>query len=108
MSASVRWRPGGHPSTMHPSAGPWLSPKLVTVKIRPNVFPATRSHSLQTCTSGQIRRSQYEHSPAAHRDVRPDEWQAGKGPHQRVLGVADFHDQNTVIDRKSVVIGRAH
>ena len=33
-------RPGGQPSTTQPMAGPWLSPKDVTVKSRPKVLPA--------------------------------------------------------------------
>ena len=31
--------PGGQPSTMHPMAGPWLSPKVVTEKSLPMVLP---------------------------------------------------------------------
>src|ERR1700733_612261 len=44
-SASLSAKPGGQPSTTQPSAGPWLSPKLVTVNPRPNVFPAARRFS---------------------------------------------------------------
>src|SRR5574340_226443 len=40
MSAEERTSPGGQPSTTQPIAGPWLSPKEVTVKTRPNVLPA--------------------------------------------------------------------
>ena len=42
MSCSDSSRPGGQPSTMQPSAGPWLSPKLVTQKRWPNVLPDMR------------------------------------------------------------------
>ena len=38
-SASPSSRPGGQPSTMQPSAGPWLSPKVVTVKSLPMLLP---------------------------------------------------------------------
>ena len=38
-SASASASPGGQPSTMQPSAGPWLSPKLVTENNRPSVLP---------------------------------------------------------------------
>src|SRR5262249_58131783 len=31
--------PGGQPSTMQPMAGPWLSPKVVTVKSLPMELP---------------------------------------------------------------------
>ena len=34
--------PGGQPSTMQPSAGPWLSPKVVTVNSLPKVLPDMR------------------------------------------------------------------
>src|SRR5574341_1766500 len=40
MSSTERFIPGGQPSTTQPIAGPWLSPKEVTVKILPNVLPA--------------------------------------------------------------------
>ena len=39
MSASVRAMPGGQPSITQPMAGPWDSPKLVTVKSVPKVLP---------------------------------------------------------------------
>ena len=32
MSVSDSAKPGGQPSTMAPNAGPWLSPKVVSVK----------------------------------------------------------------------------
>jgi len=35
----VSGNPGGQPSTMHPMAGPWLSPKVVTVNSFPKVLP---------------------------------------------------------------------
>ena len=40
MSLSVSSSPGGQPSTTQPIAGPWLSPKVVTVNSRPKVSPA--------------------------------------------------------------------
>src|SRR5258707_3701320 len=105
-SASHRGRPGGPPSTTQPSAGPWLSPKLVTVKTRPNVLPATRFPLSQASSSSslfvlitdrvQIPRPQQEHSAAAHRNLRPNEREPPKGAQQRVFGIADFHDQNAV------------
>ena len=39
MSASDSVIPGGQPSTTQPIAGPWLSPKDVTVKSLPSVLP---------------------------------------------------------------------
>src|SRR6266478_5873695 len=104
-SASERGRPGGHPSTTQPSAGPWLSPKLVTVKTRPNVLPATRCPLSQASSSSspvvlpdrvQIPRPQQEYSAAAHCNLRPNEREPPKGAQQRVFGIADFHDQNPV------------
>src|SRR5690349_24443386 len=38
MSASLSGMPGGVPSTTQPSAGPWLSPKVVTRKRWPKVL----------------------------------------------------------------------
>src|SRR5690349_25029939 len=40
MSASVRGRRGGTPSTTAPIAGPWLSPQVVNRKAVPKLFPA--------------------------------------------------------------------
>src|SRR3984957_13250572 len=90
-SASVSSSPGGQPSTMQPRAGPWLSPKLVTVNTRPNVFPATRLTLLQ------VGRPQYEDSAAAHRYIRPDEGQSRERAHERPLRVSDLHDQDALI-----------
>src|ERR1700677_255255 len=90
-SASVSTSPGGQPSTTQPRAAPWLSPKLVTVNTRPNVFPATRLSLLQ------VGRPQYEHSAAAHRDLRPDERQSRERPHERPLRVSDLHDQEALL-----------
>ena len=39
MSASDRVNPGGQPSITQPIAGPWLSPKLVTLNNSPKVLP---------------------------------------------------------------------
>jgi hypothetical protein len=39
MSVSASAMPGGQPSTTQPIAGPWLSPKEVTQKSFPKVFP---------------------------------------------------------------------
>ena len=38
ISASVRARRGGQPSTMQPTPPPWLSPNVVTRKTRPKVL----------------------------------------------------------------------
>src|SRR6202012_3309565 len=97
-SASEISSPGGQPSTTQPRAGPWLSPKLVTVKIRPKVLPATpllscwvKDHRIQ------IMRIQQKYASASHRNPRPHKWHARKRLEQRLLGVADLHDQDAVI-----------
>ena len=38
MNSSLIASPGGHPSTIAPSAGPWLSPQVVKRSTRPKVF----------------------------------------------------------------------
>src|ERR1700726_244136 len=38
MSASLSAMRGGQPSTTQPIAGPWLSPKVVTLNMWPNVL----------------------------------------------------------------------
>ena len=39
ISCSDSSNPGGQPSTMQPSAGPWLSTNVVTVNSLPKVLP---------------------------------------------------------------------
>ena len=88
-SACASAKPGGQPSTTQPNAGPWLSPKLVTVKILPKLLPATR---ILQIGCPQLFRPQQKHASAAHFDRRPNERQPRKSPQQCALGVADFHD----------------
>ena len=38
ISAAVNASRAGHPSMTAPTAGPWLSPKVVTAKFLPKVF----------------------------------------------------------------------
>jgi hypothetical protein len=38
MSLSASAIPAGQPSITTPTAGPWLSPKVVILKFLPNVF----------------------------------------------------------------------
>src|ERR1700738_957230 len=100
-SASARGKPGGHPSTPQPSAGPWLSPKLVTVNMRPNVFPATHPSPFSSpfVVLGhrvQVPCLQHKYPAAAHRNLRPNERQPWKCAQQRLFGIADFHDQNAI------------
>ena len=45
MSASLRARRGGVPSTTQPIADPWLSPQLVNLKRVPKLLPAIDDHS---------------------------------------------------------------
>src|SRR5450755_1969533 len=84
-SASLSSKPGGQPSTTQPSAGPWLSPKLVTVKTRPKVLPATADSPCRHRRL-QIFRMQQEYAAAAHCNLRPDKWHPRKGTQQRGFG----------------------
>ncbi len=57
-------RPGGQPSTTAPNAGPWLSPKVLTTKLLPKLFPDTPNlASVQTCLP-QLRSREQEHTAA--------------------------------------------
>src|SRR3954468_10335305 len=83
-SASVSSRPGGHPSTMQPSAGPWLSPKVVTVNSRPMVLPDI-----------QLLSRQHEHTSATALEFEPGERHFRIRAGQQPLGIADFdHEQS--------------
>ena len=62
-SASDNATPGGQPSTIAPSAGPWLSPHVVKRNTRPNVLKLTR---LLACGGGRP----FFHWPARQRILR--------------------------------------
>src|SRR6266404_7935589 len=57
MSASVSAMRGGQPSTTHPIATPWLSPKVVTRKRWPKVLNDMEFHS-PPCGSPRVSRGQ--------------------------------------------------
>ncbi|KAG1242972.1 hypothetical protein G6F65_022712 [Rhizopus arrhizus] len=46
MADAARLSPGGQPSTTQPMAGPWDSPKFVTVKRVPRVLPGIGSQQV--------------------------------------------------------------
>src|SRR5579871_3095046 len=96
-SCSLRRRPGGQPSTTQPSAGPWLSPKLVTVKSLPKMFPDIGA-PLGPSVELQIPRPQHEDGTAADINLGPDERQAGECAQQRSLAVAYLHHQQSLVD----------
>src|SRR5258707_414520 len=84
-SASPRERPGGQPSMMQPSAGPWLSPNVVTV----NSLPIELPDLLQLLTR------QHEDSTTTALEVEPRERQLGIGARQCPLGVSDLDHEQT-------------
>src|ERR1700729_504700 len=57
---------------------------------------ALKPHTLPSTRSVQISRPQQKHPAAAHRNLGPDERHPWKGAQQRVLGIADFDDQDAV------------
>src|SRR6516165_249000 len=95
-SASLSGRPGGQPSTMQPMAGPWLSPKVVTVKSLPMVLPdmwcrADEPVCLLVCLQ-LLAREQEDPVPTAF-ELEPHERQAAPRAAHRVLGVAHLDHQ---------------
>src|SRR5688572_6557276 len=95
-SASVSSSPGGQPSTMQPSAGPWLSPKVVTVKSLPMELPDMIL---------QLLARQQEYTATTPLEIQPGERHSRKGAHQRPLGVAHLHHQQP--ERPQVARGGA-
>src|ERR1700730_126034 len=98
-SASLSSSPGGQPSTMHPIAGPWLSPNVVTVNSLPMVLP----DMIVRCASGrcyvpsarrQLLAPEQEHSAATALEYKPHEGQSAKCPSHRALGVPHLDDQH--------------
>src|SRR5580658_269936 len=95
-SASLSGRPGGQPSTMQPMAGPWLSPKVVTVNSLPMVLPDIAVPSGARAPIGvQLLARQEEHPAAATGELEPHERQLRPGAAYRALGVSDFDDEQT-------------
>src|SRR5690606_32778298 len=106
--------PGGQPSTIQPSAGPWLSPNVVTVNKVPKVLPdmgaawAARRLVAPAFEQGvearlplarrqplELVRGEHEHASPTASQLGPDERHIGKGGLERHLGVADLADQDT-------------
>src|SRR5437899_10676549 len=82
---------------MHPMAGPWLSPKVVTVNGLRMVLPDMvlcdfRGALLQL--SRQLLARQQKHPAAAALELQPHAGQAREGPSHRALGVAHLDDQH--------------
>src|SRR6516225_9953597 len=88
MSASVSGSPGGQPSTMQPMAGPWLSPKVVTVKSLPMLLP---DMSMMVCL--QLLAREQEHPAPAALELEPHERQPPPHTAHGLLGVADLDDE---------------
>src|SRR5687768_9892629 len=81
-SASLSSRPGGHPSTMQPSAGPWLSPKVVTANSLPKVLPdiSNPEEEVRSLKDSpfQLLRRQQENPAAAALELQPCKWKRAK------------------------------
>src|SRR5262249_9542254 len=86
-SDSTSGSPGGQPSTMHPSAGPWLSPKVVTVKSLPMLLPD------MSLVCHELLARQQEHPAAAARELEPHERKPRVRPPHGGFGVPDFDDE---------------
>src|SRR5690242_15553823 len=71
---------------MQPSAGPWLSPKVVTENSLPIVLPDMM----------QLFRRQHEDPSAAALEVEPYERKATKRPPHGRLGIPHLHDQQSL------------
>src|SRR5690348_12767773 len=103
MSASLSSRPGGQPSTTQPSATPWLSPKLVTLKRRPKVLPDTRRLLVGLTQRAQLVGAQQEHLCLTALELQPGERHIRIGMLQGPTAVAHFHHQDAVL--RQVVTG---
>ena len=100
MSSSLSASPGGQPSTTQPSAGPWLSPNVVTVKSRPNVSPAmiliADAVSALRSASRILGPNHHKYPVAAALELEPDERQARILRRERLRLIADLDDQHAV------------
>src|SRR5215469_1056053 len=98
MSLAESSMPGGQPSTMQPSAAPWLSPKVVTENSRPKVLPDTRSLlvGLGSALGRELLGAQQENLCMTALELQPGEGQTGIGLFQRPTAVAHLHHQDAV------------
>src|ERR1700730_13258989 len=84
---------------MHPMAGPWLSPNVVTVKSLPMLLPdmIVRCASAR-CYASSARRQllarEQEHSAATALEFKPHERQTAEWPSYRALGVPHLDDEH--------------
>ena len=101
ISSSVSASPGGQPSTIQPRPGPWLSPKVVTVKSLPCVLPAILLFLLGYGEFGaeciEFAGTHQKHALAAMFELHPGERHPRISGLERWLTGTDFHDQQTVI-----------
>src|SRR5690606_24350939 len=103
-SASLMARPGGQPSTTAPSAGPWLSPKVVTTKDLPKLLPDTASPQRRL----QLRCGQQEHPATAALECQPYEGQLRKRAPRARLGIAHLNDQHALFGQMAGGIPQQH
>src|SRR5690348_15861321 len=97
MSVSARSSPGGQPSTTQPSAGPWLSPKVVTLNSRPKVLPATLGPLARLVHGRELGGAEQEHFRLAAFELEPGEGRLGVGLLQRPAAVAHLHHQDAIL-----------
>src|SRR5262249_20136073 len=111
MSCSDSSMPGGQPSTMQPRAGPWLSPKLVTVNSVPMVLPDMCSPAsgrrvfgmsavILACVCDlaavlcELCVREHEHASTAVFELQPCERHVRKRFGQRALRIPDLDDEH--------------
>jgi len=89
MSASQSSIPGGQPSTTQPIAGPWLSPKVVTVKSRPKLLPDIFVFAKQ------------EYALTTHRKFQPRKADPREASLKCALAVAHLDDQDAIFGEEA-------
>src|SRR3990170_4869731 len=100
MSDGSSSRPGGQPSTTQPMAGPWLSPKVVTVNSTPKLLPDIRRARQMPCLRcgcegfpvlHEFLFRQQKHAAAARVELKPQEGYFRKTRLQCLLAHAHFN-----------------
>lgn len=80
---------------MAPNAGPWLSPKVVTVNSLPNVLPdmGVNSSRKRRRMGVEFSGAQGKHALAATLEFKPDKGHLGEGSLHMAVRVANFNNQ---------------
>ena len=96
--------PGGQPSTMQPIAGPWLSPKVVTVNALPKLLPDIILRSELALVAIKFVPGQQKYALTAEIKLQPGKFDLREVLLEGPLTISHLNDEDTVIGEKTACI----